>query len=131
MARTSETTDYGYIWHKYRPVILKLMIDAAQGPQEYRFSEHEFRRINPRQKSGFAFILFIHKCKAINNIAGSVLANDLLTILKQSKTAIELTDKSTYEIMLDKKFVLRIRKAKEADQQAELVADLATSVAWE
>jgi hypothetical protein len=107
----SYTPSYTYLWHKYRPVILRLMIASAKGPQTYRFSEHEFRRMNLKRKDGCAFILYLRKCKALNNIKSSEVANDLVAILQQSRTAIELSAESTFEFLLDKDFVLHIRKA--------------------
>lgn len=111
-------TPYDYVWHKYRPVILRLMIDAETTPQAYSFSDHEFKRMFPKNKSSLAFILYVHRSKAINNIKTSPLANALLGILQQSKTAVKLTEDSTYELMLDQKFVLHVRKNKSVDQLA-------------
>jgi hypothetical protein len=103
---------YGYIWHKYRPVILQLMLNAGEAPQQYAFSEHEFQRAFPKNRKNLAFILFIHRLKALNNIKTSPLAYALVEILKESKTAAALTEHSTYEIMLDQKFILHVRKSK-------------------
>ena len=110
-------TPYSYVWHKYRPVILRLMIKAEDGPQEYRFSDHEFRRIFPKNRNSLAFILYIHRSKAVNNIKTSALAHALLEILKESQTAIRLTENSTFELMLDEKFVLHVRKNGLADNK--------------
>lgn len=105
---------FSYIWHKYRPVILRLMISSVDGPQQYQFSDHEFRRMDPKQKKGFEFILYVYKSKALNNIKTSVLAADLLKILQDSKTAAELTSTSTYEFVLDKNFILHVKKSTDA-----------------
>ena len=117
----SSSTEYNHIWHKYRPVILRMMIDANSGPQRYSFADHEFLRTNPKSKSAMAFILYMHGSKALNNIRTSPLAHSLLSTLRQSKTAMELTEHSTYELMLDKKFVLHVTKAgvQEALTEAE------------
>jgi len=103
-------TPYSYIWHKYRPVILRLMVNAHDGPQQYIFSEHEFRRIFPKNRSSLAFILYMHRARALNNIKTSHLAQALLGILKESKTAISLTENSTFEFKLDDRFILHVRK---------------------
>src|SRR5688572_12576913 len=94
-------TPYSYVWHKYRPVILRLMVDSENTPQHYAFSDHEFRRVFPRKQGSLAFILFIHRSKALNNIKSSPLAQALLGILRESKTAVKLTEDSTYEFILD------------------------------
>lgn len=103
-------TPYSYIWHKYRPVILRLMVNAEGTPQQYAFSDHEFKRMFPKNRSSLAFILYIHRSKALNNIKTSPLARALLGILQQSQTAVRLTEDSTYEFMLDEKFVFHVRK---------------------
>jgi hypothetical protein len=103
-------TPYSYIWHKYRPVILRLMVNAKDAPQQYAFSDHEFRRMFPKNRSSLAFVLYLHQSRAMNDIKGSPLALALLGILKESKTAATLTEESTYELMLDEKFVFHVRK---------------------
>ena len=101
---------YGYLWGKYRPAILKLMISSAEGPQQYKFSAHEVRTANPKDKGGFTFTLKFHKGKAVNDIKLSVIAKDLLRVLQQSKKASELSESSMYEFTLDKHFVLHVIK---------------------
>ena len=50
MVNYSVMPQYTYVWIKYRPALLRLMIAASDGPQEYKFADHEFRRLNPREK---------------------------------------------------------------------------------
>jgi hypothetical protein len=96
------------------------MVDSAEGPQKYKFSTHEFKNINPNEKGGHSFTLRVFQGKAVNNIKTSVVAKDLLVILKQSKTAAELTDTSTYEFTLDKQFTLHIKQDEpEIETEAE------------
>lgn len=109
---------YTPIWSKYRPAILKLMVDSAESPQQYRFSGHEFKGANPKEKRGFTFTLQAQKGKAVNNIKGSEIAQGLLSVLQQSPKANELMENTTYEFSLDKHFVLHIRK-EEASNAAE------------
>jgi hypothetical protein len=99
---------YTYVWSKYRPAILRLMVAAADEPQHYKFSDHEFRNINPKEKGGYAFTLQVFQGKAVNNIKTSPPARDLLLILQQSRTAAALTAVATYEFTLDKHFVLHV-----------------------
>jgi hypothetical protein len=98
------------IWSKYRPVILKLMLDSADEPQHYQLSGHEFKAMNARQKGGYNFVLQVQKGKALNNIRESQAAKELLEILQLSRKATELTEAAPYEITLDKQFVLHISK---------------------
>lgn len=110
MMNYSITTKYTYLWNKYRPAILRLMIASSSSPQQYKFADHEFRRLNPKEKAGYTFTLEVSQGKSVNNIRTSPVAKDLLTILQQSRTALELTAASTYKFILDKKFVLHIAR---------------------
>lgn len=120
-------TACSYIWHKYRPVILRLMVNAQYAAQQYVFSDHEFKRMFPKNRGSLAFILYIHRSKALNNIKTSPLALALLGILQQSGTAIKLCEDSTYELMLDEHFVFHVRKnsaAIDGDRYSEVTSDL-------
>jgi hypothetical protein len=103
------------VWSKYRPAIIKMMIDSDESPQAYKLSPHEFRAMNTKQKSGFNFVLQVSKGKAINNIRDSIIAQELLEILQISRKASELTDTSPYQIEMDKQFVLHITKMAQAN----------------
>src|SRR3970282_1399071 len=104
---------YAYLWNKYRPVILKLMSAASSEPQEYRLFPHEFQSLNPRQKGGDAFTLETFRGAALNDIRKSPVALDLLQILQQSRRAVELMQEATYELSMDKNFVLRVNRKEE------------------
>lgn len=106
---------YAYFWGKYRPALLKLMIDSADGPQQYKFSSHEIKSAHSKEK-GYSFLLKMHKGKAINNVRESPIAKDLLWILQQSGKAAELSDTCTYEFKLDKQFVLHVVKETEEEK---------------
>jgi hypothetical protein len=101
---------YRHIWNKYRPAILKMMIESTTSPQTYSMSAHEFTSINSRPKGGYQFNLQVTKGKAVNSIKESAVAQDLLYILQQSQKANELMGTAAYEISLDKKFILHIQK---------------------
>lgn len=103
-------TPYSHIWNKYRPVILRLMVDSENGPQHYSFSDHEFTRVFPKKRDSLAFILFLHRSKALNNIKSSPLAQSLLAMLRESKTVERLTEDLTFEFMLDDKFLFHVRR---------------------
>jgi hypothetical protein len=99
---------YTFLWNKYRPVVLKLMVDSAEAPQNYKFINHEFKDINAKEKGGYSFTMELANSKPLNNIKGSVVAQDLLIMLQKSRTAIELMESATYEIILDKQFMLHV-----------------------
>lgn len=102
------------IWHKYRPVILQLMLAAAEGPQQYKFYGHEFKGLNPKEKGGYSFTLQAHKGRAKNNIKSSNVAQSLLSVLDMSKKATELMASDMYEFSMDKQFMLHVTKLEEA-----------------
>ncbi len=97
------------LWQKYRPAILKLMVDSLAGPQKYRFLYHEFQNEKPNQRN-YTFTLRLFKNRAINNIKDSVVARDLLVVLKQSNKVSELTELVEFEFILDKDFILHIKQ---------------------
>jgi hypothetical protein len=101
---------YTPVWNKYRPAILKLMLDSQEEPQSYRLFAHEFSALNSRPKGGHQFNLQVSNGRAINNIKESIVAQDLLSILQQSRKASELMETGSYEIRLDKNFILHIQK---------------------
>ena len=101
---------YVLLWNKYKPVLLKLMKDADEGPQEYQFISHEFRDLNPKEKGGHSFTLEANKRRALNNIKMSVVAQDLLEILLKSHTASELLENSIYEFKMSKQFLFTVTK---------------------
>lgn len=109
----SSSRIYSFVWAKYKPAILKLMVDSNGGAQQYQFSKHEIKSISPKEKGGHSFTLKIHKGKAINDIRTSAIAKDLLFVLQQSKKALELAEVSTYEFKLDRNFMLHIVKGEE------------------
>jgi hypothetical protein len=118
---TSETP-YIHIWNKYRPVILRLMVDACGTAQHYEFSSHEFTRVFPKNRAGLRFILYFHRSSALNNIKTSLLAKDLLGILRESHTAVKLGENSTYEFILDGNFVLHVRKNTSVEIAAAVIS---------
>lgn len=110
---------YTYLWSKYRPVILQLMSASASEPQEYRLFPHEFQSLNPRQKGGYAFTLETFKGKALNDIRKSPVALDLLQTLQQSRRAVELMEEATFELSMDKNFILHVNRKEEEKPEPE------------
>jgi hypothetical protein len=104
---------YTSLWNKYRPVILQLMSASTQEPQEYKLFVHEFKASGEKVKSGYSFTLEVANGKALNNIKSSSVAQDLLSMLNQSKKATELMSKAAYVLSLDKQFVLRVNRKEE------------------
>ena len=106
---TTVTKEFFPIWKKYRPVILKLMIDSLEGTaQSYQFSKHEFSDVNTRKNAVFSFKMETHKGRVLHPKKASVVASDLLALLKQSAKAIELMDASVFTFVLDAQFNLTI-----------------------
>lgn len=111
---------YVLLWNKYKPVLVKLMRDAAEAPQEYKFISHEFRDLNPKEKGGHSFTLEAHKRRAVNNIKMSVVAQDLLEILLKSNSASEMLEEATYEFKMDKQFNFTVTRHEiEVEEEVE------------
>jgi hypothetical protein len=98
------------VWNKYRPVILKMMIDSSKEDQTYQLSQHEFKALNPKQKGGFTFKLQVGNGKAKTGLKDSTLAQDLWDILQYSPKATELIADNAFEFAMDKNFVLHVHK---------------------
>ncbi|MGC3944382.1 MAG: hypothetical protein QM762_07675 [Chryseolinea sp.] len=104
------TRTYTGLWSKYRPAILRLMLDAATTPQKYQLSHHEFEALNNGKKGTFTFLLELSNGKPVKGLKESLVAQDLLEILQMSRKASELISDSAYQFSLDKQFVLHIQK---------------------
>lgn len=120
MSYSTISNNYAHLWSKYRPAILKLMVDSDNGPQEYKFSNHEFKGINAKEKGGHSFTLTAFQSKSVNDIRTSEVAKGLLMILQRSAKATELMQTSTYEFILDKQFALHIKKEETAVEDPEV-----------
>lgn len=105
---------YVSLWSKYRPAILQLMLASEYSPQEYSLSAHEFKALNPKDRSGYSFTLQAYQGKALNNIQQSTNAQDLLYMLSMSRKANELMDAGKYEFTLTKQFKLLVKKIQDA-----------------
>lgn len=101
---------YLYLWEKYRPAILNLMVASSKGPQEYKLSSHEFTDLSPKKTTGYTFTLKFQDGKVINNIKTSALAQDLLAMLRNSAKALSLSETAIYQFKLSKDFVLNISR---------------------
>lgn len=100
-------SSHSLLWKKYRPVILKMMLDARTAPQTYQLFAHELKANAPKGKST-SFTLLASKGKAVNNIRTSVIAQDLLGMISQSNKAVELMHDVTYEFTLGRDNVLYV-----------------------
>jgi hypothetical protein len=104
------TRTYTPVWNKYRPAILRMMIDSESEPQAYQLSNHEFKALNPKQKGGYTFLLQVASGRALNGLTNSSMAQDLWEVLQLSPKASELIANAGYEFAMDKQFVLRVNK---------------------
>ena len=122
----AEHSLYASLWNKYRPVILKLMSSAGEGPQEYKLYSHEFKALNPKEKT-YTFTMEVTKGKAYGGVKTSTVARDLFNVLQQSKKASELMNENSFELRLDKHFVFHVsykaEEVKEVKAAAALVVE--------
>ncbi|OEK00855.1 hypothetical protein BFP97_04730 [Roseivirga sp. 4D4] len=107
------------LWKKYKPVVLKLMVDAENGPQSYPLSKHEFTDLAPKKNIVYSFKIDIFQSKPLVAIKTSLVAQDFMEMIKQSGKAIELMDVATYHIELDKQFMLNISCTPVANETEE------------
>ena len=106
---TMSNTIYASLWNKYRPAIIQLMVAAEEGPQKYKLFDHEFKALNPKEKS-YPFDLQAYQGKATSNIKKSIPAQDLLYMLNTSKKASELMMTNHYAFTLDRQFNLHVTR---------------------
>ena len=99
-----------WIWEKYRPVILKLMITSSDGPQTYQLSAHEFMDVNNKKPTGYSFTLRAFQSRSQNDIKKNLVAQDLLYALRNSDRAEQLMETMQFEFILDKQFVFTVKQ---------------------
>lgn len=100
---------YSSLWNKYRPAIIQLMLASEEGAQQYKLFGHEFKTLNPKEKS-YSFELHAYQGKSVNNIKTSTVAKNLLDMLNMSRKASELMSEEHFEFKLDKQFTLHISR---------------------
>lgn len=103
-----DSLKYSYLWNKYRPMVLKLMKDATDGPQQYKFLKHEFHDINPKEKGGHSFNMELDNGRPDKEVKTSMVAKSLFAVLDQSMTAMDLAQGATYGFAMDKQYNLEI-----------------------
>ncbi len=101
---------YGWIWEKYRPAILNLMIASSNGPQEYKLSKHEFIDSNNKRLTGYTFTLTVFEGKFDGLAKSNAVGLDLKHMLKNSAKAEDLSSEVKFEFKMDKNFVLSIAR---------------------
>lgn len=98
------------LWNKYRPVVLRLMVDSLNGEsQQYPLSKHEFTDIDPKKNTRYPFVLQVNQSAVISTPAKiTVVANGLTMTLRASERAWGLMAEHTFRIELDKQFMLHV-----------------------
>jgi hypothetical protein len=104
---------YTAVWNKYRPAILKMMIESSATPQQYQMSQHEFKALSPRQKGGYTFQLKVANSRAVSGLKDSMVAQDLWEVLKMSPKASTMIDEGSFEFAMDKQFILHVSRNSE------------------
>ncbi len=108
------------LWKKYKPAVVKLMVDAAEdGTATYQFSKHEFSDIDPKKNSTYTFKMSLSEGQLVASIKTSLVAQDLVMLLKQSAKAWELIEAYSYDFVLDKHYVLTVTCVKELPTEEE------------
>ena len=101
--------NYAHVWSKYKPVIVKMMVDSKQeGAQEYQLSKHEFVDVNPKRVTGYNFDIEIIKGRILAEPKGNLLLKDLMYVLKRSEKASILMEYKKFNMVLNKEFKLTV-----------------------
>lgn len=66
--------------------------------------------MDEKKKTGYGFSLILSQRKAVNSIKESEAAQDLLSMLQLSPKGSELLERYSYEITLDRNFILHIQQ---------------------
>jgi len=102
------TSAFYPLWKKYRPVMLKLMVDADSEPQQYEMSKHEFTDVAPKKNIVYSFKIEMFKGTPLVAPKTSLVALDFIAVIKQSAKANELMQTATYAFEFDKQFRLNV-----------------------
>ena len=86
-----------------------MMVDSDAQPQSDKFSNHEFKALNPKQK-GFTFALQVSSGSVLSGLKESAVAQDLWEILQLSPKAVKLIADAKYEFTMDREFVMHVNK---------------------
>ena len=106
------------LWKKYKPAVVRMMVDAVEGgPQQYQFSKHEFSDIDPKKSSTYTFKMSLNRGQLVASIKTSIVAQDLVLLLRQSPRAWELVESYAYHFELDKQYLLHVTCVKEAPEE--------------
>ncbi len=111
------------LWKKYKPVILKLMVDAKDGEQTYALSKHEFTDLAPKKNLVYSFKIEVFNNKPLVAIKTSLTAQDFMELIKQSAKASELMQTATFTFELDKQFVFHVSSVSEVEETEEVAED--------
>jgi hypothetical protein len=101
------TSPYAPLWNKYRPAVVKMMVDARSAPQTYQLFEHEVCALAPKTRN-VKFTMRVQRSKSLTNLKDSVIASDLLHTLSLSNKAMELMELHAYEFTLGRDFTLSV-----------------------
>ena len=113
MNDSENTKEFFPIWKKYRPVVLKLMIDSLEGGiQEYNLSKHEFSEVNTKKSTTYSFKMDAHEGRATYSKKPITIATDFLAMLKSSGRAVELMSTATFSFELDSQFHFKVSAVK-------------------
>lgn len=115
MIDSEQTGKYAHVWSKYKPVMVKMMVDAPEGEQSYQLSNHEFIDVNPKRVTGYSFDVEVSKGRVLVEPKNNLLIADLMYILRRSERAIGLMETNKFRFALSKEFKLTISLLEESN----------------
>lgn len=125
------TSAFYPLWKKYRPVMLKLMVDSDTEPQQYQMSKHEFTDLAPKKNIVYSFKIEMFNGAPLVAPKTSLVAQDFIAVIKQSGKANELMQSATYAFELDKQFRLNVSISERVATEEEATPEVEENPAAE
>ena len=97
------------IWEKYLPVIKILIKRSVNGDQVFTLNSTDFKQYTAAKKNGQSFSIRFSDGFVVNNIAASVAAKDLASILTDNADIKSLLANGDYEIKMTTKNQIAIK----------------------
>lgn len=95
------------LWTQYRPLIISAL-KSSNTAEQIQLNRSEFTAVGNRKK--YSFNLELDRGLVANNIGGSAVARDLVSVLSSSKEAAAELAKGYVKIHLDNSFALWVMK---------------------
>ena len=100
---------YTQLWNKYLPVVKILLKRSPAGEQTLNLEKTDFERAGIARKTGNKFVLLFSNGRA-DNVIATPLVKDLTAVLLQDDTVKGLFGQHDYQLTLNTKYQLGIKR---------------------